>query len=29
MSMYDSRLFSKVVGAYPPGHQDVEVGEEI
>jgi hypothetical protein len=25
MTMYDSRLFSKVAGFYPPGHQDVEV----
>lgn len=25
MTMYDSRLFSKVGGFYPPGHQDVEV----
>lgn len=27
MTMYDSRLFSKVGGFYPPGHQDVEVSE--
>jgi hypothetical protein len=25
MTMYDSRLFSKTSGSYPPGHEDVEV----
>ena len=29
MTMYDSRLFSKVGGFYPPGHQDVEVSEYL
>ena len=27
VTMYDSRLFSKEAGFFPPGHRDVEVRE--